>query len=624
MTDEASEQSEQKEPELPADIPWLRATADDLLDFDFESLIVESKTADCSDLSDLFRQAMQAHADDSSEGRIFSLLWAITGMHFKPQDRNDPFGPMFRSANRRSAIPADFRGHIDLLENMAGRAIHPVLRARLADLCALLDRKRAKMGFVALSAYLEIIKRVDADELHFRSEETSSALSHQSVELLRRALQLGRILGWDKPETILAREMTTSLCFRANKSLMAVPAHRFNKLDLDYGVSNTNDVANGLEELITAIANSSDLDTVANLWRLAARAYHYAKLTDDYNRCRAEAGECVIKRAEGTGSAMLASHELSRAIAELHGIPGKKDRRRELLHKLIDVQSRISDEMKPIAHEMNLKDVILQVEKIFNEGDLKEKLFTLAIIDQIPEPDELVKDAIESIQQYPLSSLFGTSHHDSEGKVIHRSAGGGFGDSADESAVKQQVAQSESIRRNFVVPSKFEVARRAINNDYYLSEDIFSALFIHSPFVPNDLIFTFSRGFLRLFQGDFVSALYILTPLLENSLRYVLKSHGEDVTIFDDATQTQQDRTISSLFEQMRPQLDKIFTKAVTADIERVFLSKPGPYIRHALSHGLLRDGDPHSPDAIYACWIIFRLCLVPLYPYRDSIQLPE
>ena len=174
-----------------------------------------------------------------------------------------------------------------------------------------------------------------------------------------------------------------------------------------------------------------------------------------------------------------------------------------------------------------------------------------------------------------------------------------------------------------MVGSKFEVGRLAIVQNHYLSEDVFVALLIHSPFVPNDLVGTFSRGVLRLFQGDFVSALYILTPLLENSLRYVLKNYGEDVTIFDDATQIQKDRTISSLFEQMRPQLDKIFTKPITADIERVFLSKPGPYIRHALSHGLLRDGDPQGADAIYACWIIFRLCLMPLYPYRDNIRLP-
>jgi hypothetical protein len=437
-------------------------------------------------------------------------------------------------------------------------------------------------------------------------------------------MQLGRILGWDKPQTVSARELATNLRLRATQSLMPIPAHWFNKLDLDYGVSDTSEVAKGIEELIAAIASSSDFDTLADLWRLAARAYHYAKLSDDDNRCRAEAAECLVKRAESTGSAMLGSHELSRAIAELHGIPGKKDRRRELLHRLIDLQSRIADEMTAFSHVMDLEEVILQVEEIFQNRNLKEKLFTLAVIDRVPEPDELVKEAVDTIRKHPLSSIFGASHHDSEGKVIHRSAGGSFGDSGDDSAVNQQIAQSESLRRNFVVNSKFEVARRAITTEHYLSEEVFFPLLVHSPFVPNDLVFTFSRGFLRLFQGDFISALYTLTPLLENSLRYVLKSHGEDVTIFDDATQTQQDRTISSLFEQMRPQLDQIFSTTTTADIERVFLTKPGPHIRHALSHGLLRDGDPQGPDAIYACWIIFRLCLIPLYRYRDNIQLPE
>jgi hypothetical protein len=129
------------------------------------------------------------------------------------------------------------------------------------------------------------------------------------------------------------------------------------------------------------------------------------------------------------------------------------------------------------------------------------------------------------------------------------------------------------------------------------------------------------RHFLRPDNADFVSAIYILTPLLESSLRHVLKAHGHDVTIFDDASQTQQDRTISSLFEQMRAELDGIFTKAITADIENVFLTKPGPYLRHSLAHGLLHDGEPYGPDAIYGCWLIMRLCLIPLIPMRDRLR---
>jgi hypothetical protein len=174
------------------------------------------------------------------------------------------------------------------------------------------------------------------------------------------------------------------------------------------------------------------------------------------------------------------------------------------------------------------------------------------------------------IRKYPLSFIFGASHLDHEGKVIHRTQGSGFGDGGNDSAIQQQIAQSETIRRQVTAVGKIEPARQAIVNQHFLSDDIFGTLLQQAAFVPPNLVATFCRGFLRFFQGDFVSATYILNPLLENSLRHVLKASGHDVTIFDDATQTQQDRTISSLFEQMRSELDEVFTKPITTDIKNV------------------------------------------------------
>lgn len=115
-------------------------------------------------------------------------------------------------------------------------------------------------------------------------------------------------------------------------------------------------------------------------------------------------------------------------------------------------------------------------------------------------------------------------------------------------------------------------ARQSIVSSHYLSEEIFAALFEISPFVPRGLVMTYSHGFNRFFHGDFISGLDILAPLLEASLRHVLKVHGHDVTKLDDATKIQEDRTISSLFEQMRPELDSIFGSATTTDMENVFV----------------------------------------------------
>jgi hypothetical protein len=113
-----------------------------------------------------------------------------------------------------------------------------------------------------------------------------------------------------------------------------------------------------------------------------------------------------------------------------------------------------------------------------------------------------VKEAVASIQEHPLASLIGASHLDREGKVVHRTDGGLFGDTGNNSAVRAQIAQGEGIRRRLIAFGQIDPARRIIMGEHYLSDDVFAALLQYSPFVPADLLETFARGFARFFQGD--------------------------------------------------------------------------------------------------------------------------
>jgi hypothetical protein len=609
--------------------PWLRATLDDLVNFDFEAPVAESKSADSAELSDLFRVAASPAEDgqvpDTPAGRVFAMLWAVTGMHFRSKEPNEPFGAMMTFADgRRSALPADFRGSpVEVLAHMASRAKHPVLRARLADISWLLERKRAALAGVATEAYVEIVKSVDAGTLKFRFDTDHGALKYDARDLLRRALLIGRAIGMDKPGPSAARDIAAALRARAIEKRLAITTDWFAELDLDFGISDPASLGKEVEALISSLPDDTDPHSILELWRLVARAYHYAKSDDDKYRAQAAAAEQLVSMAEHQPLAMLGSHFLAQAIAELHGVPGKKDRRKELNHRLIDIQPNISDEMSAFSVPIDLKDIFQQTQQGMLLLSLRDKLFAFAGLARSPDPAQLVGQARKSISEHPLASLFGASHHDREGKVVHRSEGTNFGDSDNNSAVARQIAQDEGLRRLATAGGQIEPARQSIGSEHYISDDLFAYLLQYSPFVPQDLVRTFSRGFVRFFQGDFVSGLYILTPLLENSLRHVLKAHGHEVSKFDDAKQTQEDRTISQLYEQMRGELDSIFGKALTTDIENVFLRKPGAYLRHGLSHGLLHDGDPYAPDAVYACWLIFHLCMLPLFPYRAQITIP-
>jgi hypothetical protein len=202
--------------------PRQNATVDDLADLDFEAPIAAAETADCEDLAAPFGAAVQRAGDptintDTAANRVFSMLAALAGLQLRPTDVNEPFKPLIVwSDGRRSSAPSDFRGPLlEVIAVMAEGARNPVLRARLADVVWLLDRKRGKHGILAIASYVEVIERVDRGELRFRGDNDAGALHHDVRRHLRRAMQIGRATGWDKAESVRARKLAIELRLRA-------------------------------------------------------------------------------------------------------------------------------------------------------------------------------------------------------------------------------------------------------------------------------------------------------------------------------------------------------------------------------------------------------------------------
>lgn len=124
-------------------------------------------TAEPEELSTLYRKAANLHEqlgdeDSAPAAHVFAMLASVTGLHFKPEDRHEPYGAMCVWADgRRSALPEDFRGEpAAVLAYAAERADNPVLRARLSNLSWLLDRSQVELGRAAVAGYVDIIKSI--------------------------------------------------------------------------------------------------------------------------------------------------------------------------------------------------------------------------------------------------------------------------------------------------------------------------------------------------------------------------------------------------------------------------------------------------------------------------------
>ncbi|WP_342236268.1 DUF7380 domain-containing protein [Inquilinus sp. OTU3971] len=233
---------------------WLQATVDDILDLDFEGPIADNDLADCRDLSRAYFDASKLHENLDDElaapaARVFAMLSAVTDFHFKPEDRHAPYGAKMVVGDTRSSIPEDFRGgSLAVLADAAARTKNVVLRARLSDVCWLLERKRYGLGKAAVESYVEIVERLGSGQLkEYSDPDDDPMLGLVARDSLRRALTISRTVGWDSDEAVAARKLVPLLRDRAGRGKNPVPVLWFCEMDLDLNVSDPSQVAAEIE-----------------------------------------------------------------------------------------------------------------------------------------------------------------------------------------------------------------------------------------------------------------------------------------------------------------------------------------------------------------------------------------
>ena len=107
---------------------------DDFAAVEYEVPIANSHKVDCMGLNSLYQEAAKAQSEAGNENaaRVFQLLGSVCQIHFKPNDRAEPYGPMAVFDGKRSIIPSDLRGEQSaVFAKIAPNIRNPGLRARL-------------------------------------------------------------------------------------------------------------------------------------------------------------------------------------------------------------------------------------------------------------------------------------------------------------------------------------------------------------------------------------------------------------------------------------------------------------------------------------------------------------
>lgn len=617
MTKNESQASTDRAAQLPI------VTSEDFAAVDFEAPIRSGKKVDCRALGFLFSSAAseQEEAGNNVGVRVFGLLANVAFMHLKPEDRSEPYGPHFVCSDQRTIIPSDLKGEqSDVFARIAPDIKNRGLRARLSDVAWHNERKRADKARLAITSYCEAVRLVLNGQAEFYTDR-QNASSRPGRKFLHRACQIAATTGWKDPEGTALKSLLQNVLQDAFDKRDARGFLNIGKLCLRFRMRDLAPIAANAENLASA-ADVVPFDA-CDLWKLAAHVHRRSGEQSEMNGYLTNAAECFVTMAfDNGGKGAAAASFIMDAIKEYRGIPGTKERRKELERLLREAQTAIPDEMGVISKEVDLTPLVEEARSSVTGATLSQALRSFAMLTKSLDPAELRAMVEKVAKDNPLVSDMPFAVHDREGKVVTKSLGLlADGDDRDK-AVRHLIARSEMPRRQREVQGRIEPARCIIQSEHSLDRRDFLPIAVRSPFVPGDRADVFAMGFALFFGGDFISAAHVLVPQLENAVRHVLSIAGEETSAIRN-DMTQENLSLPAMLKNHREALEKAFGPAIVFDMENVFVFEGGPTIRHLVAHGLISEAECFSPDAIYGCWFIYRLCCLPLLPnWKDIAEI--
>ncbi|MXO58907.1 DUF4209 domain-containing protein [Altererythrobacter salegens] len=620
-TDEVTDEEEGAAEESAT--PVLLASADDFAAIDLVKALEGVDRADDLALEQAFNRAAEAadEAGDAAGARGYRLLMFLCTLHLRVEDPAEPWGPRFVGPEGRSYTASDFRGEQNaVLADVVDGIAHPALRARIADVVWYNDRKQGGAATASIAAYSEIIQRRLGGTYARPFEDFDSILD--LVAWLDRALQIAAM---SRKRGVIPDEVRTAfeaLYEQACETGQYVAFERVANLGVGYGLADWCKVAPDAEKLAEARDGGDFPMAVQAVWNLAAQGYAKIGNEDAKCRCQERSVDETLRMREQVDSASAQAFWTRKAIGELRAARGFKDRIDQLRKELRELQEASLDEFGQFSIPLDLTQERQGTIEIFEGLTLPDVLLQFALLVPTPKVDDLRQQALDGRKDGFLSSLFGSSYADHEGKTVAETPAASYDGEPDEAWLKERYLRSLDIWRHQIVGGYIEPARRTAMIRFPLEVRHFAAIAQMSPFVPPGHEHVFALGFARLMQGDAASAAYLLIPQLENSLRHVMLNASRETSKIK-ADLLQEDRSLSGMLESLRPELEEIFGLDIVNEIDLLFHHSPGPQLRHEMAHGKMSAGECYHPTGVYASWMIYRLTCLPLVSHwKERVAL--
>lgn len=394
------------------------------------------------------------------------------------------------------------------------------------------------------------------------------------------------------------------------------------KIDIEYLIRYT-------EQILSLYAdNSYDFQIIGEFCDLLEELY-YRKNKWKKKKCITEP-ELIRIRKRKVKAIIMASdyalssntvdilrkvHYLKDAINILKTISGTEIERKQLLQEIDLLQKRAVSNMPVLQASEDNREIVEEIMSHLERLDEKEEVLCyFALFIPLPMKNVLTQSIEKTIGG--ISDLFPIGILGKDGKSIAKSRPIKKGDNGiDEGAFQDKLEYRASEQMNFSSQILVGNTLNYIRSKFTIEESDIRDIVEESIIVPKDRKESYIKGIFSGFSGDFMTALYILVPQVENSIRELAIQCGEPVYNLNESG-IEELKTMHAILELdgVKEKLDDDFLLA----LKTIFCSKFGFNMRNNIAHGIFSDKQFNSYEALYTWLFILKMC----YMFCGKLQI--
>ena len=276
--------------------------------------------------------------------------------------------------------------------------------------------------------------------------------------------------------------------------------------------------------------------------------------------------------------------------------------RQRLAKRIVPVKKMLVDSMKPIhSSPIDLSKFIKEAKKRFKSVTIEQGIRILLGCNVVQGIKE-IEDRI-STQGFSFRDLIATTKIDRDGRIkcIVPAVADAKGD--DHIAVlyheaeeySSLVADMQLLRLLMIMKKCFSIDEASL--DFLVNENAF---------VPEDRKTSFLKGLVAGFNLDFITAMSILMPQIENAIRCLAENCGA-VVYKTKENGIEECLGLNSVLNL--PELKECLDENFIFHLNAFFNSEYGFNMRNDVCHGLLTDAELQSSRSIAVWWFVLYLC---------------